>query len=174
MSVRITAQNLKFNQPQTEQTDPHETLCELPTPQTFQKVSSRFLCYPNVWERQVLLLYGCEIQIASPSQAGSCYLRNRSLYLEEREALVNLEIDSKAEPNHHASRCKNSSSIPDLIVPLKKAYLIKIFAMLHNLNYAFATAKPRISWRWRDICISGHSFRTSPKALSILWVEAFS
>ena len=135
MSVRITAQNLKFNQPQTEQTDPHETLCELPAPQTFQKVSSRFLCYPNVWESQVLLLYGCEIQIASPSQAGSGYLRNRSLYPEERKALVNLEMHAKAEASYHASRCENSSSIPDLIVPLEKAYPINIFALLHNLNF---------------------------------------
>lgn len=140
MSVCITAQNLKFNQPQTDQTDPQETLCELPISQTFQKVFSKFLCFANVWERQMLLLYGCEIQIASPSQAGSGYLRNRSLYREEHEALVNLEIHAKAESSYHASRCENSSSIPDLIVPLKKAYPIYIFALLHNLNLPVAGA----------------------------------
>ena len=80
----------------------------------------------------MLLLYGCEIQIASPSQAGSGYLRNRSLYPEERKALVNLEMHAKAEASYHASRCENSSSIPDLIVPLKKAHLINIFIPLHN------------------------------------------
>ena len=88
----------------------------------------------------MLLLYGCEIQIASPSQAGSGYLRNRSLYREEREALLNLEMHAKAESSYHASRCENSSSFPDLIIHLKKAYPINISAMLHNLNLPVAGA----------------------------------
>ena len=86
------------------------------------------------------LLYDCEIQIVSPSQAGGGYLRNRSLYREERVALVNLEMHAKAESGYHARSCENSSSIPDFIVPLKKAYLINIFALLHNLNFPVAGA----------------------------------
>lgn len=107
MNCCTAAQNLKFNPPQTDQTGLHETLCELPSHQTFQTVSSKFLCFPNAWETQVPFLYGCETQISSPSQAGSGFLRNRSLYSEEREALVNLEMHSKAEPSYHASSCEN-------------------------------------------------------------------
>ena len=92
MSGCIAAQNLKFVQPQKDQTGLHGTLSELPNPQSFRKVSSRLLCFSNVWERQVPLLYDCEIQIISPSQAGGGYLRNRSLYREERVALINLEM----------------------------------------------------------------------------------
>ena len=83
----------------------HETLCELPNHQTFQTVSSKFFCFPSAWETQVPLLYGCEPQIASPSQAGSGFLRSRSLYHEERVAQVNVEMHSKAEPSCHASGC---------------------------------------------------------------------
>ena len=57
-----------------------------------------------------------------------------------RVALVNLEMHAKAETSYHARSCENSSSIPDLIVPLKKTYLINIFALLHSLNFPVAGA----------------------------------
>ena len=64
---------------------------------------------------------GCESQIASPSQAGSGFLRNRSLYREERVAQVNVEMHSNA--------------VTALLVHKQLSYFITNFWMIEERQF---------------------------------------